>query len=309
MFKIAVQTDVLEQHYGLDGAYKVIKESGFDGVDANFFTRLYYDDAIAKKVPAFFRPGMSDAETAANFEPWAKAAKEYGLDNYQAHAPFPSLYPITEKDDGYSDYLLDVLRKSIIGCDVIGCRNLVIHPFYRDYENRMNAREEWELNIKNYSSLIPIAKACGVTILLENIYLTHRGKVYRGLCGDGREACTLIDTLNDIAGGEVFGFCLDVGHTLLVSQDIRTYMNELGGRIKAFHVHDNDGERDLHMQPYSGKLDWDRFIEGLRDIEYGTTLSFETGSALRAVVPELYPAMLRFVAACGRMFSDKANMM
>ena len=35
MFKIGVQTGGLERLYDLDTAYRVVRESGFDAVDAN----------------------------------------------------------------------------------------------------------------------------------------------------------------------------------------------------------------------------------------------------------------------------------
>ncbi|MBQ6550890.1 MAG: hypothetical protein IJL78_05740, partial [Lachnospiraceae bacterium] len=59
--------------------------------------------------------------------------------------------------------------------------------------------------------------------------------------------------------------------------------------------------------PYSGRLDWDSFIEGLRDIGFDRTLSFETFAACSKVDPELIPETLRFISACGRMFARRAE--
>lgn len=83
-------------------------------------------------------------------------------------------------------------------------------------------------------------------------------------------------------------------------------MIQLGDRIECFHVHDNDGEVDLHMPPYTGKLDWNRFVEGLKAIGFDKTLSFETFNILNFIDPKLVPSILRFIADCGHRFAERA---
>ena len=78
-----------------------------------------------------------------------------------------------------------------------------------------------------------------------------------------------------------FGICLDTGHALLVGHEMRTLINKLGHRIECLHIHDNDGRDDLHVPPYMGILDWDRFIAGMRDIGYKGVFTFECDSSVR----------------------------
>ncbi|MGI6174416.1 MAG: sugar phosphate isomerase/epimerase family protein [Christensenellales bacterium] len=302
MFKIAVQTGGPEEIYGIEECYQIIKEAGFDGVDVNCDHLLSYED-VRKRAHGKAFEG-TDRDVLPYFEPWKKGAEKWKLDNFQAHAPFPCYV----KDGGdYNDYLIEVLRKSIIGCDYIGCRNLIVHPFFLGYQDRLSKEAEWDLNIESYSKLIPAAKEYGVTICLENMFSGYRGKMYNAIGSDASEACRYIDTLNGIAGGEVFGFCFDTGHNLLVGKDIQQTMVELGSRIKTFHVHDNDGINDLHMPPYTGILDWNNFIEGLKRIRFNTTLSFETFAMWRTVDPEIAAHILRVIAETGRMFARRAG--
>lgn len=54
------------------------------------------------------------------------------------------------------------------------------------------------------------------------------------------------------------GFCFDFGHTNCFSHDVRSprwpqYLTKL----ECVHMHDNDGERDLHAMPQEGTLDWE----------------------------------------------------
>ena len=57
------------------------------------------------------------------------------------------------------------------------------------------------------------------------------------------------------------------------------------------------------MPPYTGKQDWDRFVEGLKAIGFRKTLSFETYNILTYIDPALTPSILRFIADCGHRFA------
>lgn len=302
MFKIAVQTGGLEEVFGVDEAYRLIKEAGFDAVDANL-DHLLDGSSIRKgeHVPAFDAEGD---ELLSYFQPWKDAAEKYGLDNYQAHAPFPCY--VAEPSNGYNDYLLNVLKKTIIGSAYIGCKRLVIHPFFLSYDQQLDPQEEWDLNIQRYSELIPTAKEYGVTICLENMFTSFRAKRYEAICSDITKACKYVDTLNEIAGERVFAFCLDTGHLLLLGKDVKNAMVQLGDRIECFHVHDNNAVEDQHMPPYTGKQDWDRFVEGLKAIGFHKTLSFETYAIHINLDPKLSPSILRFILDCGHRFAERA---
>lgn len=303
MFKISVQSGGIEEKHGIDGAYRIMKEAGFDATDANVDHLMSGADIRnMNKAPAF---SCSDKESVEYFKPWRDAAKKYGVENYQAHAPFPS-YIYDPNDTGFNDYLLDMIKKTIRGCDYMDCRNLIVHPFFLAYDYHMDPAAEWDLNIERYSALIPVAKEYGVTVCLENMFSGHRGKIYSACCSDIDTACRYIDTLNDIAGQKCFAFCLDTGHLLLLGKDVKEAMVKLGDRIAAFHVHDNNGVNDQHLAPYMGVQDWDRFIEGLKAIQFDKTLSFETFNIWNTVDTELAPTMLRFIAETGRMFARRA---
>lgn len=304
MAMIGVQTGGLTRLYGIDGAYRAIRDAGFDAADVNLDELLPYRDILEQRRPAVF----SGAFEENWFRPYRDAAEKYGIVNAQAHAPFPSWVADFDGTSDYNDYLLRVMEITIAGCASIGCKKLVIHPFFGTYEHMLSEEAEWELNKDRYARLIPAAKRWGVTILLENMFVHHRGKIYQACCSDFHQAARYVDELNGLAGEKVFGFCLDTGHALLVGKDIKHAMAALGSRIEAFHIHDNNGVDDQHLAPYMGVLDWDRFVEGLREIGYHGHLSFEThGTVERAFDPELVPEALRLIARAGRLFAEHAG--
>ena len=301
--KIAVQTGGPEERLGIDSTYRMIAECGFDGVDASLDHLATGTEIREKRIPEVLLSG-SEKEIRALARPWGDAAKKYGIDNYQAHAPFPSLI---SEDDEYNDAIVKMIESTIIAADEINCRNLVVHPFFLGYQQRLSPEREWEINIDRYSRLIPAAKKYGVTVCLENMFTGNRGKLYAACCSNIDTACAYVDELNRIAGQKVFGFCFDTGHALLCGLDMRDALVKLGDRISAFHVHDNNGINDQHLAPYMGILDWERFVKGLSEISFNATMSFETGNIFRSVDIEVIPEMMKFILSCGRMFARRAG--
>ncbi len=303
MNQIGVQTSGPAERLGLDETYRRIREWGFDAADVNINDVLTMSEIREGRIAdVFVRGGRECTEV---FRPFAEAARKHGVENFQAHAPIPSLvYP---PENGTNARLIEVFKNVVRGCDSMNCRNLIIHPFFLDYEHSLTALEEWELNIESYSRLIPTAREYGVTICLENVGMRHNGKFFAAFTSDLDTACRCVDELNAVAGEPVFGFCLDTGHMLLCSLDPYRTVTRLGHRIRAFHIHDNDGREDLHLAPYLGLLDWDRFCAGVREIGYDRTLSFETYNMWNLVDIEVCGEMMRFIAACGKMFARKIS--
>ncbi len=296
--KICVQTGGVTNRIGIDEGIRLIRETGFDAVDLNLdhlMQRQEFRDKVTTGI--FDKP---DDEIRAMADPFKKALEANGVEAYQAHAPFPS----SINDPGFDKYMIRVLEKHIMLSAYVGCKNLVVHPISRVFTAENDMDTEHLANIELYTALIPAARKYGVTICLENMFTAYKGKIIAACCNNPYEAAAYIDELNAIAGEELFAFCLDIGHATLVGADPLRTMQILGERIRAFHIHDNDGKDDNHMLPYTGVTHWNRFIQGLKSIGFSGALSFETFNATETFPVELTPDVLRLIAATGRYFSD-----
>ena len=298
MLKIGIHTAGLLEHHGIDGTFALLERCGFDFVDFSMNAL----DASLRDLRAIPDPLQSAFDQpiealAAALKPYSEAAQAHGIAFGQAHAPYPSFWP---DNDERNAAMTAMYKKMIALCGHLGCKYLIIHP-----AAQRNLSDDWKANMSLYKPLIPALKEHDVICCLENLYLGVSGGYLESSCADPYEACDYIDELNDVAGARRFAFCLDTGHALMTGRDIYTTIMKLGPRIEALHIHDNDGRKDLHMAPYMGILEWNRFIAGLKDIEYTGGLSFETISCVNSFDPELHERLLSFISATGRMFARR----
>lgn len=301
--KLSVQTSPVIEKLGVKAGLKAIKDAGFDGVDLNLDVLYPGGDIFHNKTSEFF-------DSREQIEKYIKevneARSEYGIEILQCHGPFP----IAQfKPDNINDYLFETLVKSIEICARVGCNKIVVHP-----AGNGSARyptplaEEWRVSMNVYERLIPTLKKYRVICCLENMWKQDwRTKlIYAGICDDMKDVCEHIDKLNKMAGEELFGFCLDTGHLLLVGADIYDAVMTLGKRLKAFHIHDNDGVNDQHITPYLGRGNWDRFCLAVHDSGYRGSLSFETSNTINVLFcrDELIPMALRMTRDMGVFFNE-----
>jgi len=70
-------------------------------------------------------------------------------------------------------------------------------------------------------------------------------------------------------------------------------MEAFGERMISIHMQDNDGTKDMHLQPPYGTTDWPAFVETLEKVNYRRPITIET----RPWGGASYAQMLKEVAA------------
>lgn len=300
MLKVCIQSSVWYREEEPNESLKMIRECGFEGIDYNIDNLLPGKTIIDRTLTEFFN--QSELQLQEYFKPLKEAAGKNGVKIAQMHAPCP-LY-LFEYDE-INDYMIMVLDKCCAVCHFLGCPALVVHPFTFP----MSKEREKEINLQMYRKMIPSAKKYGITLCLENMHASYQGHRIEGVCADVSEVCWYIDTLNAEAGDTLFGYCLDVGHANMMRRNITQYIKQLGERLVILHIHDNTGVTDSHMIPYTqdkpGNVDWEGLIEGLRDINYKGTLSFETYHGLEMFPKEIHKDVLSLIAAIGHYFKRR----
>ncbi len=130
-----------------------------------------------------------------------------------------------------------------------------------------------EAAMSSLEHLHAFAKPLGVELLVENIpnELSTPEKLIELL---------LAGRFSDI------GVCFDVGHAHL-SPGVKQAFEVLQDRIRSTHVHDNKQDRDSHLWPGEGSIDWKEAIELLRG------------------APQVPPLLLEIEGAEGEKISEK----
>jgi len=278
---ICVQSGGMITRISEEKTYAAIRQAGFTAIDWNIDRDLKPDlikklDYAGKSV--FERPFE---EVRKHHEKELSIIRENGLTISQAHAPFPAYVPGHPE---VLEFMIGVYKNAIRLCDYAGCKYLVIHGISLQEDDKTNTPESIEaLNWHLYESLIPTLLECDVVVCLENLF-TRRPAPMEGICSDPHEAVRYIDGLNKKAGKEVFGFLLDIGHLQLVNKNMRTFLPIIGKRLKALHLHDNDGSDDQHMAPMTGKINWQLLCDCLKEVGYTGDLSFETFKQARVAM-------------------------
>jgi sugar phosphate isomerase/epimerase len=98
-------------------------------------------------------------------------------------------------------------------------------------------------------NLAVFAKARGVTIAIENTTdeLSSPASLMRFLS----------DThLHDLR------LCFDIGHAH-IEDGVSVSLETMFDRVATTHIHDNHGEKDEHLLPYDGTIDWDSALGAL----------------------------------------------
>ncbi len=305
--KVGVQTKGILPEMGLEEGVALIANAGFERVDFNLDTFLKNSDVYAGKINKFFDADLESL--LAYFGEYKKAFEAHGIRPSQMHAPYPILVP-TRAD--VTDYMQEtVIPKSIAIAGMMEIPWVVMHPFKLQYTYGIEA--ERAMNLKYFISLIPLLKEHHVGVCVENLYEGVGGRITEGTCADPQDAIYYVDTLNQLAGEELFGCCLDTGHMELTHREPADYIRQVGKRLKILHMHENDAIGDLHQMPYTfgskseDGVDWEDFCKALDEIGFDGTLSFETFPCVNSFPRGARGEVLRTIREIGKEIADKQN--
>jgi sugar phosphate isomerase/epimerase len=81
--------------------------------------------------------------------------------------------------------------------------------------------------------------------------------------------------LIDSVGSRMLGANLDIGHSVVLGEDVPTIVKLLDGRIWNCHIEDIPGRKHYHLIPGQGTMDWVRVKEALEAVKYSRFLTVE----------------------------------
>lgn len=280
------QTEALSAKYGLVRAVEIMIEAGYPAIDISMF------DIHACPFTDDYR------EVAAILKDMADKA---GVKFVQAHAPFGGGYP------RYLDELVPLFPRAFEFCRLLGIENIVVHPVMKG-RYYGNEQEHFDMNMKFYQALAPLARTHKVKIAIENMWDRHpvTGRICDHVCADPHELCRYYDTLND---PEVFTICLDIGHVALCGREPEDAIRIIGhDRLGCIHAHDVDYVSDLHTLPGTCKIKWEAVAGALGEIDYKGVFNMEADHFFDGFMEEHYPTVTKFMADTARVIANKIDL-
>ncbi len=255
------------------GLLDTLARSGAEGIEL-FAARQHFD--------------YTDRAAVREIADWFRAS---AVSLFSMHAPLfsdrdsgrggePSVN-VVHHDKSRRIDAMDEVKRALETAEQIPFQYLVLHlgdrgdswdP--RTLENALTALEH----------LQAYARPLGVKLLVENIQ---------------NEVTTPAHLLEILRTGHFndIGVCLDVGHAHL-AEGVPAALSELSDFVRSAHLHDNHGERDEHLWPGEGTIDFPPALAGLQRAKQGPAgvleIHYSYGSDAVQVVEQAKTAFARF---------------
>jgi sugar phosphate isomerase/epimerase len=142
---------------------------------------------------------------------------------------------------------MDEIKRAIEVAEYAPFRFLVQHIGKSDdYDDP----RKFENALSGIEHLRAFARPLGVSLLLENI-------------PNDLSTPEKLKELIRLLRYEDLGVCFDVGHAHLMSS-VHQAFGVLEERIRSTHIHDNKRDKDSHLWPGEGNIDWEQTMQALR---------------------------------------------
>jgi len=221
------------------GLLETIQKAGADGVEL-FAARQHFD--------------YTDRGAVRDLAEWFRANR---TEAFSMHAPLyagqdmgrwgePGINVIHPEKARRID-AMDEIKRALEVAEQIPFRFMVIHLGEREDTWSPRALEN---SITALEHLRAFANPLGVKLLVENI------------TNEVTRPAQILEILNAGHFTDI-GVCLDVGHANL-GEGVKPTLDELKDRIRSSHLHDNHGDRDAHLWPADGTIQWTDVYEGLK---------------------------------------------
>jgi len=218
-----------------------IRKAGFDRIElfANRPHLNFHDRALLRSIGHWFTEN-------------ALPAPSMHLPFIENIGPKERMFiSVLEPERRHREAAIDEIKRALELSDHVSLSYLVMHLG--------NPRDAFNPAVFEYAyaAISQIHTFSGVEVMIENI---------------PNEISTIdrIQEFKSVAKLTDVGICYDTGHGHLQG-------NTSGfEHVRTTHVHDNHGEKDQHLWPFEGTLDWPRLIENLVVAKYEGPFVFET---------------------------------
>jgi sugar phosphate isomerase/epimerase len=214
----------------------------------------------ATSVEVFCASGHFDYRSQEAVRGLTDMLSEHQLELHSLHAP-TERGSTAQRDSGVSISISETERiRRIDAVDEIKralevAERLPFRYFIQHLGHGRQASDPRKLDaaFSSLEHLTLFAKARGVTIAIENTP------------GELTSPMTIQHFITDTHLHDL-RLCFDIGHAH-IEDGVETSFETMRSRVVTTHIHDNHGDKDQHLAPYNGTIDWDKALSALADVE------------------------------------------
>ena len=181
------------------------------------------------------------------------------------HVPFSGIDDLSNPDETARKRAVSRFRAHYPAIREFACKLVVLHP---SMEIRSNVKAERDERMdclkRSLREVEGELKELGVQLALEFLPRLCLGNKLSDM-----------DQILEGMDPELFGVCFDVNHIMNQYPLIPEITRKLGKRLFTTHISDYNGIDECHWLPGMGVIDWQGFVEALRDIDYRGPFNYE----------------------------------
>lgn len=195
-----------------------------------------------------------------NVKKLSKLLEKFRLSVSSLHTPFyrnfdelyaKNTFSIASPDEQVRKIAIDEISISFKVASDLGASYSVVHA--GDKGDKADKEHKNKL-FSSLEKLISLANQLKINIALENVI------------GDLSSATQLKSIISTFSSPNLYA-CIDTGHAF-INKELPNCINTLSSLLKTTHIHDNNGEKDDHLFPFLGKIEWRPIVKAFKEIKY-----------------------------------------
>ncbi|MBT4137213.1 MAG: sugar phosphate isomerase/epimerase [Candidatus Latescibacteria bacterium] len=214
-----------------------------------------------------FFQNHSDVEMDA----FAKKFREGGIHIKTFHLPFSAADDVSSFYETIRRGAVDRIQIWMEKASRMGASVGILHPTTTGYNTNTEGLDTYLKQLgKSLKTLLPVAERLNFKLAIENIPPAQGNRF-----GSRPEHFTAI--VKNFSHPNL-GFCLDTGHALVAVEpdQAHDFLNVMAPYMVAFHLTDNAGDRDSHLAPGHGLVDWNPVFRKAAEIQFSHPMTIET---------------------------------
>jgi len=218
------------------------------------YGRYLLNEGIYQACEIFYPDPNNIEQTTRYINNISELKSKYPNTEFVFHLPFGKDHNLGNAEQ--SKTCLSKFIKAIDYAKEFEVQKMTLHP---GAASSMGTRDiEKEIAINNIRILAKYARRFNMTIMLENLVSDLEFMI------SNKEIIEYLSRLSE----EKVQFTLDFGHAAVRNLDIEELILQVGDRLHHTHIHDNHHNKDEHLPPLEGNIDFKLPFRLLKKMNY-----------------------------------------